>query len=89
MEVQLTPEWTATILEDGGMLVKSEAEEVTLPKESVTRLASIFKQIEEESAQCISLTSTVYQQVSTYATTQRVAGKLCYVYIKCMRKLKA
>ena len=49
-DVQLTPEWTATILEDGGMLVKSEAEAVTLPKESVARLASIFKQIEEESA---------------------------------------
>ena len=49
-EVQLTPEWTATILDDGGMIVESEAEAVTLPKESVTRLASIFKQIEEESA---------------------------------------
>ena len=50
MEVQLTPEWTATILDDGGMIVKSWDEKITLPKESVTRLASIFKQIEEENA---------------------------------------
>ena len=49
-EVQLTPEWTATILDDGGMVVKSWDEAITLPKESVTRLANIFKQIEEERA---------------------------------------
>ena len=50
-KVQLTPEWTATALEDGSMLIECNvAESITLPKESVARLQNIFKQIEEENA---------------------------------------